>query len=752
MKLVNFHIKVGVIALLGLLTFGQAWGETYYVWKNGQTGQAACAASVVCYSATGWEDASPTGVGDLEAVVEVATVGTGDIVLISGGPVGGVGITYTGTEIDSDSTLGVDEAVAYIGAPRPTDTGYALHGGVVTLNNNDVGAATGVIRPEVHCGAAGACIIGRLTLLNGPAGSYGAYTSGNNWQFDDLTVTDVERGIGVIGATGVVINRPAIYGTTYPIYSTAACTINYGYVYGNSNTVWINGGNTIINNVNFIGNTLEAITSTGISSPVINNSIFVANVGGNAAKFPINEGGTGEIICNDCLVLPNPGALANLSTGTVTFNNPVYKMPLFTRGNRPAIAIFGVDDYTSLAYFRDTVAPKLKSYGWGGTFALNYSAALADWSDLIALSSAGHTIAGHAATYVNLMTSRTGLSMTYAGAAAAADCAVTDSGGDYATVFSCVNDAETVISLNLALAANDTLDEVVAVVNSGTVTHGYTAAKRNTDFGNAVASKYLTTQSQNVKAGAKNYDLADARVINGEIRDVKAWIESGLGTTINGWVCPGNASDTTIRAGLLAKGFTGARGDGTTSTNLMESINIFNITPVSLFSMFGNDADPQNTANKVESYVGSTMEYLKYTGGVKFFYAHTTAELSAAGWDAVLAEVAKSGVMVMTLDAAVAYLKTYDPSADLATADNLTYTRTMVNNPDYRLRAGSPAIDAGTPITGPHTAGSKVITGGDFYGITKLYGAGVDIGNSERKKHLFDEDEMIPKTYTVPAE
>jgi hypothetical protein len=331
------------------------------------------------------------------------------------------------------------------------------------------------------------------------------------------------------------------------------------------------------------------------------------------------------------------------------------------------------------------------------------------------------------------MTDRLGLSMTYAGAATAADCSVTGA-GDYATGFSCVNDASTVIDLDLTLAANNTLDKVVAAINAGTGTHGYTAAKRNTDGGNAVASKYLKTQSLDVKAGAKNFDLDDDRVFNGEMRDVKAWVEAGIGSTVNGWVCPGNASDTTMRSALLSLGFTGARGDGTTSTYLMSSINVFNITPVSLYSFFGNDANPQNTANKVESYVASTMEHLKWLGGIKFFYAHTTSELSAAGWDALLSEVKKSGIQVMTLDQAVSYLKTYDPSGDLATADNLTYTRTMVNAADYRLKAGSPAINAGTDVglttdyLGKPIRGLPDIGAYEFYGGAGQLGMGIIYG------------------------
>jgi hypothetical protein len=85
-------------------------------------------------------------------------------------------------------------------------------------------------------------------------------------------------------------------------------------------------------------------------------------------------------------------------------------------------------------------------------------------------------------------------------------------------------------------------------------------------------------------------------------------------------------------------------------------------------------------------------------GGILVLYAHDTSELTADGWDKTLAVTQQSGVSVMTLGNAVAYAKTYDPSDDLATADSLTYTRTMVNAADYRLNPASPAINAGKDV------------------------------------------------------
>jgi hypothetical protein len=649
------------------------WTGTWYVKKIDGT---------IYYKSASIPTAADASVGDLEAVVELEAVTTGDTVYVCTG-------TFEGTEIDSDSLLDIDKQIIFSAAPGDE--------GKVILDFN--GASGNGVRPSVHCETPGTCGVYGLVLKGMATAStnYSLYSTANNWHFD-VEIDGGGRGV-YCGSASDVFDRLYIHGTaSRAIYSTVAAIYNriilescyQGFAQYNNN------GSTI-NNIDIYGSTTEAIENNGTGEVTVNNLLVWASAWEDATRYPIKNNSTGVITVNSGLVLPSPTVLTHISTGgTVNLNNVAYKMPLIRQSRRPAIVVFGVDDLDNLAYMQ-TVAAKLAAYGWKGTYALNKPSTVTDWTPIQALVAAGHTIAAHGETYSNTMTDRLGLSMTYAGAATAADCSVTGA-GDYATGLSCVNDASTVIDLNLTLAANNTLDKIVAVINTGTGTHGYTAAKRNTDGGNAVASKYLKTQSLDVKAGAKNFDLDDDRVFNGEMRDVKAAIEAGIGSTISGWVCPGNVSDATMRTALLTLGFTGARGDGLVSSYLMSSINIFNISPVALYLYFGNDADPQNTAGKIEQYIGSTLEHLKWAGGVYFFFAHSTSEFTAAAWDALLPIVQKSGIQVMTLDQAVSYLKTYDPSGDLATADNLTYTRTMVNAADYRLKAGSPAINAGTDV------------------------------------------------------
>jgi hypothetical protein len=84
--------------------------------------------------------------------------------------------------------------------------------------------------------------------------------------------------------------------------------------------------------------------------------------------------------------------------------------------------------------------------------------------------------------------------------------------------------------------------------------------------------------------------------------------------------------------------------------------------------------------------------------------------------------------------------------ANIATWNALTEVGTDLNaNPlltaTYSLGAGSPATDKAIPV---FTA-AQWLANGDFAGNHYVYGAGPDIGAFEKKKFIFDEDDMLPK-------
>jgi hypothetical protein len=180
-----------------------------------------------------------------------------------------------------------------------------------------------------------------------------------------------------------------------------------------------------------------------------------------------------------------------------------------------------------------------------------------------------------------------------------------------------------------------------------------------------------------------------------ELSASKTAIETNIsGYTCNTFACPGNATNATVQAAILAAGYTGSRGAAGGTNCSMSSLNIFNIGVKALgANALYNSADPEQAT--VDKMLGGFLEYLKWTGGIVMFYVHNTGELTADGWDKTLAVIAKSGVMVKTLGEAITYITTNGADS----GDHMTYTRTFTDASDYRLRAGSPAINAGTDVS-----------------------------------------------------
>lgn len=171
-----------------------------------------------------------------------------------------------------------------------------------------------------------------------------------------------------------------------------------------------------------------------------------------------------------------------------------------------------------------------------------------------------------------------------------------------------------------------------------------------------------------------------------------------LGINISTYVCPIDVTSAGLRKWLHDSGlFVGARGN-VNSPSLLPSIDAYRIPDFgTLFKTTTNCvASGETEANCIKRNVIARVGYMRQIGQVGVHLAHNESEMNAAQWDAMLDAVEQSGLSVMTLSQLANYIKTYDPSDDLATTDGMTYTRTLVDESDYHLSASSPAIDAAT--------------------------------------------------------
>lgn len=156
---------------------------------------------------------------------------------------------------------------------------------------------------------------------------------------------------------------------------------------------------------------------------------------------------------------------------------------------------------------------------------------------------------------------------------------------------------------------------------------------------------------------------------------------------------PQGLSDASVKAEALAQGFYGSRiafGSGTYQFADIDTFGIANI---------GCAVNVGTTTADIKNNTLSVISHVVEVGGVWVFQAHSAAEFSLTNWEEVFKGIQASGVPAVTLGDAINFAKTYDPSGDLATIDNMTYSRTMVDSENYHLNESSELINAGKIVS-----------------------------------------------------
>jgi hypothetical protein len=184
--------------------------------------------------------------------------------------------------------------------------------------------------------------------------------------------------------------------------------------------------------------------------------------------------------------------------------------------------------------------------------------------------------------------------------------------------------------------------------------------------------------------------------IAGSVSDLQA-----IGITARTYVPPIDNTSDGLRKWLYDSGlFIGARGD-VSAPSYLSNANAYYVMDFGysfLKTTTNCVASGESEANCIKRNTISRIGYMQNTAQTGVFLAHNESEFNASQWDAMLDAVQQSGIQIMTLAELANYIKTYDPSDDLATTDGMTYTRTLVDEADYHLSASSPAINAGTDL------------------------------------------------------
>jgi hypothetical protein len=331
--------------------------------------------------------------------------------------------TNTGNILDmSAGTLYI---YPYYAESAGTNYGMRLE---VAITENGTGAITIDGNNTLHRGLydSGSNTISSLTVKNCANTSACIFTTASNTTLDDFAFTNNAGPIYPATSGTFTINRLNISGNTLTtgILAIGADGINTNLYYGKwennaSFLIYNTTGTHNIFNVDFIGNNLEAIKTTGTKSPavVVKNCMLLANgldAGGN--YYNINHGATGasaSCTVSNTLSLSPPTVLLGDTPSDYSYSEAVTegggnikKSPLIKAGRRPAIVVFGTDDYQALDTYAPTiVGPKLAAKGWGGTFAVDTDGMnSARWTTAATLVAAGHEIASHGKTHTDLTT------------------------------------------------------------------------------------------------------------------------------------------------------------------------------------------------------------------------------------------------------------------------------------------------------------------------------------------------------------
>jgi hypothetical protein len=295
------------------------------------------------------------------------------------------------------------------------------------------------------------------------------------------------------------------------------------------------------------------------------------------------------------------------------------------------------------------------------------------------------------------------IAIRYTGSGSACSVSVDNTTGKLTTSVTGASD-----NLDITLSANENLNALSAVINA---TGKYTAT--NAICGTHAKPIHLKTQTiADIKGAIGQLTMDEAQYLTYETTGAKADLETKLKAYYPSYSCtsfayPGGHSDATVRNYVHAAGFTGARGISSYSeTTLLSSMSRYNTASVPTGNLVGLISETPTEA-QVKERVLAWVEYLRWNGGFGNIYQHgfiaeTTfdTDVSIETFGYILKALSESGATVLSYSDAMTRIASEAESTTGSTG-SLAYVRSeshLGDASDYRLRAGSPAINAGVDV------------------------------------------------------
>lgn len=512
------------------------------------------------------------------------------------------------------------------------------------------------------------------------------------------------------------------------LMDTAAGNFNYNMFMVTGNSKLSQGlsiessGAVNFNNCIFADNYGYAIAFSGAGAYSVKNSILAGNIY-NATDYVINTNNKNVTLSNN-LVIANPwDGDARWVSGTYTDgggNLLTSVNPKFTTMPRVGFILPRIDDVgngsTSGYAYAQTVESILSAKGFTGTYMVNTTSNTAPCdascqAGLVSLVAGGvWEVGSHSYTHSDLTLTGKIFDVTKAAETITIDRTagtITLSGGGSVTGFK----AKTLNAIKTEL-------EGLGATVTGATLFSATCGTDQKLCGLALGEVIDAGAAVNV-INLKTDDVGSAGVppaggyYKSEIYDQMAWLNSvitgtdpqtGATYTARTFGFPYNRSSAdarlaTIYSGYIAAG-SGKIGGAGNITDIPASIDIDIYAIVNLGgSTYLQGSNEANTRFNARALAFAAA----HTGLVIGILCHSTTECSADTWTYAVDEWNSYGTQLKVLS----HQQFRDYIANVANGwtddTDGTYSRTYTNGTgNYALQVGSPAINAGTPVTGIH--------------------------------------------------
>ncbi|RMD51224.1 hypothetical protein D6827_02650, partial [Candidatus Parcubacteria bacterium] len=572
----------------------------------------------------------------------------------------------------------------------------------------------------------------------------GFLVTGNNFTAENITIYDYsgsgfsfESGATNFTLTNVAVKDVGAYALTAQAGSagTVKQSVFRGYADGSTPgaVVYLTGAGADVNFYDTVvmGGYRYCVKADTSAQLLMRNSIVAACGEGYTANSSIYSVYTDTTASADLdySIIDGYGRFPNdynyYGNVTVGSNLQTNEFPYFNgfEYNEAYFAIT-VDDRTNVSN-ADSIAAVLDDLGYHLTFNVNTPTLIdsADWATIQDLVNRGHDIGGH--SYGNHHIDNTApFTITYNGTDT--NVAVTVSGNS--TSFSITGDTgvDNVGPLDLTDPAYNPLPDLCTYIDG--------LANYSCDLIGASAVEYTSYHSNTLQDTTTSlatgvateipYDRrmpsAGGRFFTEALVDTKAAIESNIGGgyTVVSFAYPGQAHDSTARDAVEDAGYSIARGSSAIATSAHKMDNISDIfmalMSITTDEVKGSGYDTLTSAEqeeRIRSFARAWSVYALQNGISAALTIHTSDTMNATevGW--LVDELVKNGIQIKSMREIYQAI-----SSGWTTSDNRSYTKTYSDSLDLTYKSYSPAVDAGTTISGITTD----LAGNPIYGTPDI--------------------------------